>query len=522
MRRTFVFLLLIFLIVAPVANGQDSGFATCTEEELLVYVDSILDISLLDASPVETMDDLVTYAAGRIDSRENRFRLVPLCAEAIAMQRNDFFISGDLIGRSALQMAGLPNARNPYLLQTPNIEDRREANREILSRADSDEAAAEDRVLPPCTFRQNFKLESLATNHDVMLLKASKAESADEWINALDQVLQWRHENLSTLPECLEAIEVGFLLSKAATDAALQFALRYAGVADERNPYIAAVDAAREKLRSWRDEITLTRPENDGATVLILGRASELPSCKSVEIAYVYSTFLDDVQDVAEIGQDFESPAVMIDYAESHIELRSDTLSRFPRCAELFEIAWWSQEYLDANAGYVSHLIIGYSPERNPFAAQLIEASDAFVDLERVGETGEYLRAGDGIEGPAPDERVVAACQPGEIAYMIGYLIPEFRAFVRAGLAIESAADNLPLMERSFSLRDRLWSSLPRCREALEIGLLMRKILGDWLSMQAVHNILGRDDNRYAAQVQGALDLFLAMSDAFVGAAVEE
>ena len=106
---------------------------------------------------------------------------------------------------------------------------------------------------------------------------------------------------------------------------------------------------------------------------------------------------------------------------------------------------------------------------------------------------------------------------------MIGYLIPDFRSFVSAGLAIESAADNLPLIEQSFILRDRLWSKLPRCREALEIGLLMRRILGDWLSMQAVHNILGRkDDNRYAAQVQSDLDLFLERSDAFTSAAVGE
>ena len=55
--------------------------------------------------------------------------------------------------------------------------------------------------------------------------------------------------------------------------------------------------------------------------VLILGKASELPPCNSVEIAYVYSTFLDEVQDVAEIGQDFESPAVMIDYGDAHIAL---------------------------------------------------------------------------------------------------------------------------------------------------------------------------------------------------------
>ena len=210
------------------------------------------------------------------------------------------------------------------------------------------------------------------------------------WLFAADQMLQWRVQKLAKLPECLESIEIGFQLSKVAAVATAQFALHHASVADERNPFIRTVNQARAGLETWRNDLKLTQPEYHDASLLILGQTSQLPPCNSVEIAYVYSTFLDDVQDAVEISLEFESPTVMIEYAESHIELRSDTLSRFPPCAELFEIGWLSQEYLDANAGYVSHLIFGFSPERNPFRARLIEASDAFFTWH--GETSEYLR----------------------------------------------------------------------------------------------------------------------------------
>jgi hypothetical protein len=357
----------------------------------------------------------------------------------------------------------------------------------------------------------------LATSFDVLLSNASSLDVADKWIQAADKLLQWRVANLPSVPECLEAIEFGILLTKAATDAAALFAFRHAGVADDQNPFIATVDEASEKLRFWREAITLTRPENSGATAYMAGPASELPPCNLVEIAYVYSTFLDAVQDVVEISQDLDSPTVMIDYGESHIELRSDWLSRFPPCAELFEIGWLSLEYLDANAGFVSHHIFGFSRERNPFAARLLQASDAFVTWSEIAAA--RLRESNGTQELPPDEREVAACRPGEFAYMLGFLIPNFRAFVRAGLAIESISDNSVLIKQSFSLRERLWLTLPRCQEALEIGLFMRKILGDWLSMQAAHNILAREDNRYAGQVQRDLDRFLEMSESFANAA---
>ena len=514
MRSLFVFTLLVLLIFVPVARGQENGFPACTEEELLVFVSSILDLSILDAHPIISIDALVSHAADQIESREGKFLVVPLCDEAIELQRQDFMITVDLIGRTALRMSGVSDDTNPYLLRLPDSEGRLQTNLQNLSSADSGQAQApETRRLPVCTPNENAELDSLVIEFLAKLDSNEEIGEVDTWLFAADQMLQWRVQNLAKLPECLESIEIGFQLSKAAADAAAQFALHYASVAVERNPFIETVNQARGGLETWRDDLKLTEPEYQDASLLILGQASELPPCNSVEIAYVFSIFLDEVQDVAEIGSNFESPTVMMDYAESHIDLRSDTLSRFPLCAELFEVGWLSQEYLDTNAGYVSHLIIGYSPERNPFAARLIEASDAFLTWH--GETSEYLRNIDGIVGPSADERAVAACRPGEFAYMIGYLIPDFRSFVSAGLAIESAAENLPLIERSFTLRERLWSELPRCREALEIGLLMRKILGDWLSMQAVHNIHRREDNRYAAQVQADLDRFLELNDTF-------
>ena len=485
---------------------------------MLVFVSSILDLSILDAHPINSIDALVSHAADRIKSRDSKFLVVPLCEEAIELQRQDFMFTVDLIGRTALRMSGVSDDANPYLLRLPDSEELLQANLRDLSSAAAGQAQAPEALsLPVCTPNENAELDALVLEFLAELASIEEIGEVVTWLFAADQMLQWRVQKLAKLPECLESIEIGFQLSKVAAVATAQFALHHASVADERNPFIRTVNQARAGLETWRNDLKLTQPEYHDASLLILGQTSQLPPCNSVEIAYVYSTFLDDVQDAVEISLEFESPTVMIEYAESHIELRSDTLSRFPPCAELFEIGWLSQEYLDANAGYVSHLIFGFSPERNPFRARLIEASDAFFTWH--GETSEYLRNIDGIVGPSPDERAVAACRPGEFAYMIGYLIPDFRTFVSAGLAIESAADNLPLIERSFRLRDRLWSELPRCREALEIGLLMRKIAGDWLSMQAVHNIHRREDNRYAAQVQGDLDRFLEMNDTFANPA---
>lgn len=167
MRSLSLVCFAFLLIVGPVATGQESGFPNCVEEEYIVTLDTVLDHKILqvaDAAPIQSMNDLVNLAAEEIESRESRIVPVPLCAQAIALLRQDY-IAGDTIGEMALDRIGLPDEANPYALRLPGREERRQADLEEVSGVETgSETAPAVREAPACSFRQNFALESLATN----------------------------------------------------------------------------------------------------------------------------------------------------------------------------------------------------------------------------------------------------------------------------------------------------------------------------------------------------------------------
>ena len=75
--------------------------------------------------------------------------------------------------------------------------------------------------------------------------------------------------------------------------------------------------------------------------------------------------------------------------------------------------------------------------------------------------------------------------------------------------------DVYALFDQSIALTDQLWQELPRCREALEIGLVMHQIAGDWIAM-LTFDIAGADsgDNvPYLDQVKRGIERFEALSD---------
>ena len=62
---------------------------------------------------------------------------------------------------------------------------------------------------------------------------------------------------------------------------------------------------------------------------------------------------------------------------------------------------------------------------------------------------------------------------------MLGYLMSDFHDFLDAAFDVQSWGDLYDVYEVSFAHRDELWLRLPRCREALEIGLVMQQLAGD-------------------------------------------
>jgi len=101
-----------------------------------------------------------------------------------------------------------------------------------------------------------------------------------------DLILAWRGEKMALLPECAQAIENGFLLSKATIDAAAMLAFDYAGLPEADNPYTQVVSETRERLSTWRGDLKIIQPQYKDAQVLAL-EAQQAPVCRSGEILQV-------------------------------------------------------------------------------------------------------------------------------------------------------------------------------------------------------------------------------------------
>ena len=208
-----------------------------------------------------------------------------------------------------------------------------------------EERSPDDGGIPLCSREENNKLDELVSDFQDTHRVATDAHAGEQWITAVDNLLVWRDENMPQLPECAQAVELGYLLNKVATDSATMFAFNYAGVSQENNPYVATVTSALQSLTSWRDDLKLTRPEYEGATALALGQASALHSCSPKELASVHSLVVGKVKDVIESSQSVESLADLAAYGEAHIGLRESTLAELPLCQEIFEIGWQSGRF---------------------------------------------------------------------------------------------------------------------------------------------------------------------------------
>lgn len=523
MRRLWIISLLLALILTPAASAQEGGYPACTEIEVLALITSLLDYEVVGPENIETLDDLVEDARSRIERRESSLSLLPLCDAAINAQRQVIMLKGDSVGSTALEFSQVSSDLNPYLQRNLTFETHFDELAARMLGVDVEEPSAEaDRSIPLCSRVQYTLLDDLATDFLEIETSSYAMQNRTESFVQVDAILGWREENLPQLPQCAQAIELGFLLSKLTTDAAAQFALTYAQVAGDDNPYISVVEDMREKLRTWRKDNKLALSEYRGATVLALGPGGHLPSCSADEIRHALHKVTSQVMEVVETGAEAASGADLAAYSEAHLELRESTLSQLPLCAEVFEYSWLVRQLLGDNAAWSAVKFQGYSPSSNPFTQQVMNTLQEFRKWHEKAE--EYLESEPGTDDTATAEREVPNCGSSEVAMIIGYLIPDFVSFLDATSIMETSDEILAVFDQSMAFRDRLWADMPRCQEALEIGMLMRQIAGDTVAMMVL-DLAGADSGDYVPyldQLGRERDRFYDLRNEIVGRAASD
>ena len=506
MRRLLLIGILFSLVLIPAAGAQDSDLARCSEHEVRILLLSLFDLEVVDFRPIETIDDLVRRGAALLDARESSYGLLPLCAEAIAMQRSVIMIKGDKVGQATLRLAGVPDGANPYSLHYPDLLDLEKAlSPDILSEERNEDIKSEVRRLPSCSASDLADLTALATGFETAYARASDTGDAVLWIIAVDQMLNWRIDNMPTLPDCLEAIALGYWLSKATTDAAVQFAFNHAEVTIDDNPYSASVNALRDTLKSWRDHLRLAEPEFRDAIVVALGPASQLPACNIEQIEKAYRVLQSDVQDLTLRLINPGGTDDLAQFAAEHMALRNGFLASAPICAEVFEGVWLTRQVLGDYIAWASLLTLGYLPDRNPFNEQVV---DKVLQLKSwIRETKNFLDTVEESEANAPEVRELRSCRDGEVTYTIGYAMPDFDNIMNALFDKSDEFDVIKVINDSFRFRDQLWLNLPRCKQALAVGNMMRQIVGDMMPSIAL-NVAGVNsaDIPYIAEHHRDLD----------------
>ena len=482
--RRFLFLGLIILInLLSLSRAQGYQLPICSSDEFIDTFNLVADFQMEIAEAPDSFSDLLLQSVIQIDHRENSLSQLPQCAVGIAARDLLIRLGGDVVGRAALDMAGLPPERSPYRQRLASDQDRLEEMLSGMLDVDYSQAlSSEEQSLPQCEGEDIDALAATLTAALQLLETTALVAEPAQYIASVDQRLAWREENLALLPECGEAIEVGTLVSALVTDAAARHALSYAELPDALNPYIELEAAGIASLEAWGEGLRTIDSGNSATTITELG-GSVLPACTLEELSSAYDSLAPVFRQLLENEGMASSLTDLLEFSGQHVALREASLPSLPICAEAFEAGWRLGEALGDAVVKVS-LEKGASSTMENLVAERMESNQARATAV-LEEIQDKLGGGQSSSVTIAQENA-QACSDAETTYLLTYLVPEFGALIDAALAVTDADDSYNLIEPAYKLRDMLWVYLPRCAEALDIGLIMRQVAADFVAALAL------------------------------------
>ncbi len=476
--RTLVFLVIFALpSLLPASLRAESRLPICAADEFLAAFHTIVDHQALFDEAIADLDELARVSEITLQKRGDLASL-PICADALAIQRLLIELGGDAMARAALDLAGLPSGASPYRQRLPDDQARIEILLEAMLGIDRSEAMpAEARELPDCAADDWGRLDEAAAT--LLGLADAKAEKADA-LSAIDDILRWREETLKTLPACAESINLLQAISQAATDAAALLAFSYSERTAALNPFHPGLEASLGTVREWRDQYSQEAASQTRAPAPGSYGSNQLPSCADAELTPALDDLQAEVAALLDRAERAASSADLTAFGHAQIALRDNRLASLPHCAEAFELRWRLAEVL-ADAALQSAVAAG-AP-----AAIARDPGSSAEGQALVSATWAMLESLDATPSALGDRRAAApACADTDLVFFFAYLAPAFWQLSDAALALALPQEVPAFIDQSYAFRQLLWEYLPRCGDALEMGLLMRSVAADAVAMLAL------------------------------------
>ena len=476
MRRLAIFVSIFLLSLSPASQAEDGSVPKCSDTEFVQLFNLIVAHQTEFDSAITSASILNRVSRAQMERREGYQADLPLCADAIAIQRLLIQLGGDALGRAALDLADLPADDNPYLRRLPSDQAQIEGLLSSMIAIDrSDAKPAQERELAACQRDDWRALDDAAAAVLDATGSASDASSPAAALIEIDRLLQWRESTIPSLPECAESINLIQALSAAATDAAAYQAFTYGGVSAERNPFPPLLEESIAIVTDWREAFPHAAAANSGANI-----DKPLPPCPPAALSAAFTELQAEYAALIERAEAAESSADLLDFGAAQVAFRATGLAALPHCAEGFELRWWAAEALaDATLrsaialGAPASIIAGREARMNLNAARAASSWGTLARAPGQAETATTPSQNSGSIAQAP------RCGDGDHIFFFSYLLPDFWQLTDAAQMLTQPEEAAGFIDQSYAFRQLLWSYLPRCGDALEMGLLMRAVAAD-------------------------------------------
>ena len=500
-RKTLFAVFSILYLVMP-ALTQESGLPACSDGNLRIALFDTADrfISLYEAiDDARSVDDLLENYQKLLNWRDEALRNMLACAENYDYVLLMSQIEGDFLSSKALQTSGVGRLYDPLAKALyEDVPRFNEIQDELYNMIDAGERtrvpSSMNIQLPACAEAERNTLLDLAMEFQALHSGHEDLEGRSEVLDLIEKLVIWRRKNLLQQPVCAEAIDIEVSIHKLIADTFALHAFRLAEVKDASNSAIEQVAHGVERLATVIEDLVAKDLQSAAVSLPIYG--SNFPTCSVAQ----FKSFANHITRHFEFllrATELDTVDDLLEFRIPQNEFRNATWSRMALCAETAEIGWWLNQ-LSADFAASRAYKLGGIVRDNLYSDAKLNGA---MNLATVGEMLFESKLPDGLTDETTE---LPACAVDELQ-MVDQVVIDFQNnLMEIAFHNETESDLRRYSEDHLAWRERVWSELPGCLEAMEVGLTMNLVASDFataIGLDASGEI--GDDNPYQTQAIG-------------------